>query len=385
MNGWIGRKIPLLPGNSSLGQGNKNNIFQFKAKVTIKNLQKEPYGHQKKYKIKNKNIKTNTVGGPEGQGQKIRRLKAQPLLDPGPNDHMPSPIHTGEPTGQSDTLPEGWPPIAGQMAGVTLTGEPPEGGMLKFKQMNISAYFSSTKTIDFDREMRRLEKERLLELKRRKEMEWVERRKANQEKQELLMGQKKVRLNKAAMSTLSSRTQAWSLREDGDHQSPKRMRDSDWLTAASKRQKKDGGSVSRSLLLLSAPPMLSAGMSPSSMPDTLPDMLPDIPTSLNMVKSPVQAKIIHFENAKNVGGPKKAPKNSKVLNVRTKKWVKKKNGMFGWVSSVQARHFEKEPQISQGVGVQNEKINLQHSLKGKVGKTDQLTGENRGPGGKSCC
>ena len=64
MNGWIGRKIPLLPGNSSLGQGNKNNIFQFKAKVTIKNLQKEPYGHQKNYKIKNKNIKTNTVGGP---------------------------------------------------------------------------------------------------------------------------------------------------------------------------------------------------------------------------------------------------------------------------------------------------------------------------------
>ena len=83
--------------------------------------------------------------------------------------------------------------------------------MLKFKQMNISAYFSSTKAIDFDTEMRRLEKERLLELKRRKEMEWVERRKANKEKEELLMGQKKGRLNKATMSTLSSRTQAWSL------------------------------------------------------------------------------------------------------------------------------------------------------------------------------
>ena len=51
--------------------------------------------------------------------------------------------------------------------------------MLKFKQINISAYFSSTKTFDFATEMRRLEKERLLELKRRKEMEWVEMRKAN--------------------------------------------------------------------------------------------------------------------------------------------------------------------------------------------------------------
>ena len=86
-----------------------------------------------------------------------------------------------------------------------------------------------------------------------------------------------------------------------------------------------------------------------------------------------------------MGDPQKAPNNRKVPNVRAKKWVKKKNGMFGWVSSVQARNITKDPQISQGVGVQNEKINLQHSLKGKVGKTDQLTGENRGPGGKSCC
>ena len=80
-----------------------------------------------------------------------------------------------------------------------------------------------------------------------------------------------------------------------------------------------------------------------------------------------------------------APKKSKVPNVRTKKWVTKKNGMFGWVSSVQARNITKDPQISQGVGVQNEKTNLQHSLKGKVGKTDQLKGDtgNREPGGKS--
>ena len=62
--------------------------------------------------------------------------------------------------------------------------------------------------------------------------------------------------------------------------------------------------------------MLGAGMLSS-----MPDMLPDTSTSLNMIKSAVQAKIMHFENAKNVEGPKKTLKNSKVPNVRTKKWV----------------------------------------------------------------
>ena len=163
---------------------------------------------KKKYKTKNENIKTNTVGGHERQEQKISRLKAQPLLDPGPDDHMPPPIHTGEPTGQSDTLPEGWPSIAGRMAGVTLAGETPEGGILKFKQKNITAYFRTRGMIDFGIEMQRLEKERLLELKRRKEMAWVERRKAKKEHKELLMGQKNDRLDRAAMSTLSERTRA---------------------------------------------------------------------------------------------------------------------------------------------------------------------------------
>ena len=113
------------------------------------------------------------------------------------------------------------------------------------------------------------------------------------------------------MLTLSARTQAWSLREDGDHQSPNRMRDSDWLTAAAKRQRKDRESISRSLLQLPAPHRLGAGMSSSPMLDTLPDMLPDRTSSLNTIKSPVIAKILQFENAKNVGVPKRPPKIAK--------------------------------------------------------------------------
>ena len=41
-------------------------------------------------------------------------------------DNLPDEWKTGEPTGQSDTLHVGWPSTAGWMAGVTLTGEPPE-------------------------------------------------------------------------------------------------------------------------------------------------------------------------------------------------------------------------------------------------------------------
>ena len=37
---------------------------------------------------KKQNIQINNVGGPDGQGQKIRRLNAQSLPDPGPDDHQ---------------------------------------------------------------------------------------------------------------------------------------------------------------------------------------------------------------------------------------------------------------------------------------------------------
>ena len=72
--------------------------------------------------------------------------------------------NTGDLTGQSDTLLEGWPSIAVRMAGVT--GEPPEDWKMKFEKNNITAYFQSCKVINFDMEMKSLDKERLLELMR---------------------------------------------------------------------------------------------------------------------------------------------------------------------------------------------------------------------------
>ena len=83
--------------------------------------------------------------------------------------------NSGLPTGQSGTLPVGWPSIAS-------AGELPEGWKVKFKQRNITAYFQSRKVINF--EMMELEKERLLDPKRIKEFQWTERRRANKEQKE---------------------------------------------------------------------------------------------------------------------------------------------------------------------------------------------------------
>ena len=175
-------------------------------------------------------------------------------------------------------------------------------------------------------------------------MVWVERRKANKEQKELLRDQKKDRLDRAAMSTLSERTRAWSLREDDGHQSPKRKRDTDWLPTPTKRQRKNlermGTNTNRSLLC----PAMREGAIP--LPGSVGQgQARSISTSTNNIaKSPVQAKILLFEISKDVGGPQKAYRSSKEPTVRTKKWVKKKNGLFGWVSCVQTMAEIKDPQ-----------------------------------------
>ena len=65
-------------------------------------------------------------------------------------------------------------------------------------------------------------------------------------------------------------------------------------------------------------------------------------------RSPVQLKIQLFEtnlNLKTEGGaPKKAPQNIKKRpQVKTRKWVRKKNGLFGWVTSVASKGSGKDP------------------------------------------
>ena len=70
-------------------------------------------------------------------------------------------------------MPKGWQPSSSLPAENMTKGWKVK---FKFKQHNINAYFSSTANIDFDLEMRRLEREKLLEMKRRKELAWTERR-----------------------------------------------------------------------------------------------------------------------------------------------------------------------------------------------------------------
>ena len=85
--------------------------------------------------------------------------------------------------------------------------------------------------------MRRIEREKLLEMKRRKELAWTERRREKKKELEL----RRMRLERAVFSTLTARNGNWSIREKEGVQSTKRSRDSDWLTTPSKRSRGDRG------------------------------------------------------------------------------------------------------------------------------------------------
>ena len=115
-----------------MGQG-LTNIFKAKVAFNNNNLQKEHFGHQKNYKTVNINKQKNKVGGPDGQGQKISSPKAQPLLDPGPDDH---------------NIPN-----------------------LRFKDQNIKRFFKDIRTVNFDVEIMRLNKEMRLAQQRKRELE----------------------------------------------------------------------------------------------------------------------------------------------------------------------------------------------------------------------
>ena len=53
------------------------------------------------------------------------------------------------------------------------------GEKFQFKQPRINQYFRSKYVIDFDKEVQELERERLRDKKRRKELEWLDRKKAH--------------------------------------------------------------------------------------------------------------------------------------------------------------------------------------------------------------
>ena len=67
-----------------------------------------------------------------------------------------------------------------------------------------------------------------------------------------------------------------------------------------------------------------------SLPEPASALSPS-PGAADSAKSPVQLKIHMFEGK---GAPQKVPPKPKLPQVKTRKWIKKKNGLFGWVTSV---------------------------------------------------
>ena len=156
---------------------------------------------------------------------------------------------------------------------------------------------------------------------------------------------KERRLGRAAISTLTARTKNWTLCITS---SPKRKRDIDWhnLGTPPKKSRGGGSSVTTSPGVNNEidPPKINRGenvkqMKPLAVPAQERSPFPAVQQgrkkSMVTVSSTtsVQEKITLFE-VKQGGGPLKKYQKPKKLQVKTRKWVKKKNGLFGWITSV---------------------------------------------------
>ena len=175
---------------------------------------------------------------------------------------------------------------------------------IRFKQQNLHTYFRSKDIINLDMEMMRLEREMRLEVQKRKEAPWKARRQETRRIQE----QKEERLGKAAMGTLAARTRTWRLREDGDMRSPKRGRDTDWLTAVhtppSKTSRGEG-----------MPGGISHPVNPSRLGPTISSKVRELTTGTTTPST--QNKV-----------------STQLPPKKVKKWKKKKDGTYGWVTSL---------------------------------------------------
>ena len=200
--------------------------------------------------------------------------------------------------------------------------------------------------------MKRIEKERLFELKRLKELEWLGKRKEKEKEvasnvakehlnniideawDELNKNSKNIRLEKAAFCTLAARTSTWRISDSGAA-SPKRKREGDWHTANTPLKKLRG---------------LGGGGSILNLPECTVAKYPPPPSS-----SQVQDKIKNIEEKVSKGGPEKTPPPKKMPQVKTKKWMKGKNGLIRWVSSLKPGIYI-EPNQTEGVKKQGKDI-----------------------------
>ena len=120
-------------------------------------------------------------------------------------------------------------------------------------------------------------------------------------------------------------------------------------------------------------------------PELSASALSPSPGAADSAKSPVQLKIHIFEGK---GAPQKAPPKPKLPQVKTRKWIKKKNGLFGWVTSVtKPGKVEDPPKFSkkEGVGIfQTVKVN--HNItEGKWGIRESAVERLKTFEGQSSC
>ena len=73
------------------------------------------------------------------------------------------------------------------------------------------------------------------------------------------------------------------------------------------------------------------------------------------IRNPVQQQIKNVEEKYTKRGPEKTPPPRKMPQVKTKKWVKGKNGLFRWVSSLKPG-TSVEPNKTKGVKNQCKEI-----------------------------
>ena len=275
----------------------------------------------------------------------------------------------------------------------------------KFKQKRIMQYFKSKSLIDFEIEIQELERERLRDMKKKKELEWQERKNAEVHRKAVEWatqtldiiteeawarlckkedGRRTKRLETASLKTLTGRVRNWSLsiQWDPNEHGKKRRKEQTHADSPSKRRRAasksiqqgdwDGGRTSVSNQREEDHTVRSGinkpkyrlsnhqedcgdfnktlcGTGKHASTGCRGDNIKTIFNNLNLPKnvqlkkllSPTQppkqpqgevnAKIIELEKQQN---PKKTSKETKIPQVKTRKWVRKKNGLFGWVTSI---------------------------------------------------
>ena len=163
---------------------------------------------------------------------------------------------------------------------------------------------------------------------------------------------KNIRLEKAAFCTLAARTSTWRI-SDPEAASPKRKREGDWHGKSTPLKKLKGwwGEGPKNH---TKPTKISSKIASKIEALNLPECTVAI-SPPSPIRNPVQQQIKNIEEKYTKSGPEKTPQPRKMPQVKTKKWVKGKNGLFRWVSSLKPG-TSVEPNQTKGVTNQYKEI-----------------------------